>query len=195
MATSPPSGAARRLSLVVVALLAVAACGDDGGGGGEQAQVDEFCDQVRSLDDGGQTIDLDDPGGLTELEEFVEDAPSGVRDDLDYFVEQAKQLDELDEDDPEALNEAFGLFLDPQFIESIQGFGVFVRDECGIDVPGLDELESIDPGQIEEDLNDLEGQFDEFRDELEGGLEDFQDQLEGEFGEPGEPPPDTAAGG
>ena len=161
---------------VVVALL-LAACGDDSGSGGDggtdgpaspdPARTEAFCDEVRGLQEGDEGLDISDPAGLAAFEQLIADAPAGVQDDLNYFVDQTKRFEDLDEDDPTSIGEAFGLFFDPAFIDAIKGFGTFLRDECDIEVPGLDELDDFDPDALQQDLSDLDGELDELQDQLD----------------------------
>lgn len=163
------------VAAAVVAVL-LASCGDDSGGGDasggaatppDPARTAAFCDEVRSLQAGDAGLDISDPAGLAAFEQLIAGAPSAVQDDLNYFVDQTKRFEDLDEDDPTSIGEAFGLFFDPEFIDAIKGFGTFLRDECDIDVPGLDELEDFDPDALQQDLSDLDGELDDLQDQLD----------------------------
>lgn len=167
----------RALALACVGALLVVGCGDDGGGGSTEA----FCARVAEVDASDDSISLDDPAGLAEFEALVADAPDQIRPQLEMIGSLVGDLDELDENDPEAFAQAFGLLFDPEFIGAIKDFGVFARDECGVEIEGLDELESFDPAQIEEELGDLGTQLEEDLGDLGTDLEQFGEELESEL--------------
>ena len=168
----------RALALASVGALLFVSCGDDSGGGGS---TEAFCDRVAEVDASGDTISLDDPAGLAEFEALVADAPDQIRPQLEMIGSLVGDLDQLDENDPEAFAQAFGLLFDPEFIGAIKDFGVFARDECGIEIEGLEELEGFDPAQIEEELGDLGGQLEEELGDLETDLEQFGEDLQSEL--------------
>lgn len=136
-------------ALLLLALVSfpLAACGDDddsggadgsGGGGGDAAS---FCDDARDLDERFAGIGEDfDPESLAEVRNTLADldAPAEIEDDFETLVDGfdvlIEALEDIDINDPEALQELGGLA--EEFEESeaaADRIGTFLEEECGIE--------------------------------------------------------------
>jgi hypothetical protein len=139
--TSPRHTASRTLVALVAAVALIgASCGDDGGGGSTEA----FCAALEDQE-ANQELDLDDPEGLAEFNALVDQAPEEVRGAMEEFGQVAQELENLDDNDPEAFGAVFALFGDPDFLRALQELSVFMADECGLEVDGIDEIREMDP--------------------------------------------------
>ena len=183
-------GRMRKLLAIVFSALfltTLAACGDDGdddqeaGSGSASAPEDEgggggdFCEQAEVLadDDTLDELDFDDPEefevALGILEDFADEAPGEIEDDLDRMVEAFAAVGEAVEeagDDPEAQAEIFEEIED-EFadIEEVgERIEEFVQEECDVDLSDEadDTTDTTDSGDDGEDTS----------------LEDFADDVE-----------------
>jgi hypothetical protein len=142
-------------STSVVRLLAVAlsfaviaaACGDDGGESSTQA----FCDALEEQD-ANENLDLDNPEDLAAFNELIDQAPDEVRGAMEELRDLTEDMEALAEEgeggeaDFEAGLEAmFSIFANPDFLKAIQDVSVFMADECGLEVEGIDEIRELDP--------------------------------------------------
>lgn len=131
------------VALVALVLLA-GACGSDG----DSESTEAFCAQLEEQG-ANEDLDLGDPEDLAAFEQLTEEAPEEVQGALEQFQDVAADLEGIDEDDPEAFGDAFGtifaLFADPEFLTALQDMAVFMADECGLEVEGIDEIRDLDP--------------------------------------------------
>ncbi|MFP4513278.1 MAG: hypothetical protein ACLFRV_10085 [Acidimicrobiales bacterium] len=137
-----------RLAAVLSALaLFLAACGDDDGGGGAMSD-DEFCEMMADLEE--DAADLDDLEALAMFTDVADQAPDPeVREAMQLFAEKIDELEGLDEDDPEAMGEAFAVMMDPEVTEATETIDTYMSDVCGIDT-GTD-VGGDDGGFFDED--------------------------------------------
>lgn len=142
------------VALVALALVA-GACGSD-----DSESTEAFCAQLEEQG-ANEDLDLSNPDDLAAFEELTDEAPEEVKVAMEQFQSVVADLEGIDEDDPEAFGDAFGtifaLFADPEFLTALQDMAVFMADECGLEVEGIDEIRELDP----EDPSAL---FEEFSD-------------------------------
>jgi hypothetical protein len=131
------------------ALLAVS-CGDDSGG-----STQAFCDLATETD-AGNSLDIDTPEGIAQVEQLIETAPDSVKEPLDKLEELASEFSKIDENDPEAFTAAFELFADPEFLGAVKDVSIFFADQCGIEIDGIDEIRELDPNDPDALLGNLE---------------------------------------
>jgi hypothetical protein len=136
-------------TVAAFALLAVS-CGDDSGG-----STEAFCDLAVEMD-AGNSLDVDTPEGVEQVERLIEIAPSSIKEPLEKLEDLASQFNEIDESDPEAFTAAFELFADPEFLGAVKDVSIFFADECGIEIDGIDEIRDLDPNDPDALLGDLE---------------------------------------
>ena len=130
------------MGAVALAALALGGCGGSDGGG----DTDAFCEQIRALDAEDDVADDDIAAAAEQFEALIGDAPDEIADDLRIVVDAFAELDEIDEDDPEAFELFFELFQRPEFVEATETLEQFGVDECGLepsaDTDVLDEVTS-----------------------------------------------------
>jgi hypothetical protein len=132
------------LTAVVVAVLLAGACGSDDG----TESAEAFCAELEEQG-ANEDLDLGNPEDLAAFDELTDEAPDEVKGALEQFRDVAQELEGIDEEDPDAFGDAFGavfaLFADPEFLGAVQDLGIFMADECGLEVEGIDELRELDP--------------------------------------------------
>lgn len=138
LGTFPGMRTSSRGSAAVLAfvLMIASACGsssDDAGSGGSSGG--DFCEQIVALEAAAEGIEGDnlDEAALDSLRSLRDAAPDEIRDDMVLFVDVFEQLAEVDENDPESVEVAFGLLFDPAVIaagENIEAYGV---EKCGLE--------------------------------------------------------------
>lgn len=142
MAATRPARPIVLLGVVLVLALLTAACGDDGG---DQASAEDFCAELEAQE-ANQDLDLDNPEDLAAFEELIDEAPDEVRPALEEFRDLAGEFEDLEESDPEeAFGALFALFADADFLRALQDLSIFMADECGLEVEGIDEIRELDP--------------------------------------------------
>lgn len=135
--------------------LALVGCSSSDGGGDDSASASDFCDDVsalEALEDGGDSQVTEDD--LASFQDFVDAAPDEISADLQVLADLLTQLAELDEDDPDAFGEVFGLFFDPEVVAATENVETFISDECGIDI---DDSSSDAESDADGPPGDLEG--------------------------------------
>lgn len=162
-----------------------AACGDDSGGGGVSTEA--FCAELERID-ANADIDIEDPEALAEFTALAERAPEEVRGAMQEFAEIANRLEGLDDDDPEAFGAAFALFGDPDFLQALKTVSLFMADDCGLEVDGIDEIRELDP-------DDPSSLFGDFGTEGGGGADDDLGLGLDGSGDDGAPGDDFGGGG
>jgi hypothetical protein len=136
-------------TVAAFALLAVS-CGDDSGG-----STEAFCDLAIEMD-AGDSLDVDTPEGVEQVEQLIEIAPSSVKEPLAELQDLASQFSDIDENDPEAFTAAFELVANPEFLGAVKDVSIFFADECGIEVDGIDEIRELDPNDPDALLGNLD---------------------------------------
>lgn len=141
MAASGSVRTAMFVGVVLVLALVAAACGDDG----DQASTEQFCAELEAQE-ANQDLDLDNPEDLAAFEELIDEAPDEVRPALEEFRDLAQEFEDLEESDPdEAFGALFAVFANPDFLRALQDLSIFMADECGLEVEGIDEIRELDP--------------------------------------------------
>ncbi len=164
----------RAVVAVAVALLTASACS----GGGASGDVPEPEVEVDSAVDAGDTagsepsdadfcaaisaiqtaeFELEEtfgPEARTLFADVQRAAPDEISEDVATVVATLEAIAEIgisaDEDDPEAVDEAFEILLDPEFTEANENLEAYTSQACGIDLGEESE------GEIGlEDLDDL----------------------------------------
>lgn len=156
--------------LIVVVSLLLAACGSDASApGGDSGDVEAFCALMEESEESGDDLDPTTPEGQAQLAEILDTAPSGIKGDLEVLFEMVEQFEGVDENDPEAFEEAFALMFNPEFLAAAENLDTFAVEECGLPPSG-------DFGQDESYGDDLFGD-DPFGDDTDGG-DDSEESLE-----------------
>lgn len=152
----PPPGSSeatvtRRL-LALLCLLALvvgtaAACSDDSGGdssddstpdeeasgddeGGGDGDICTLADENLALIE-GESDDLPTEEQVAALQEIADAADEEVQDDFQVVVDAYEEVATADDTDFDAL---FDTFFDPEFIGAIEQVGLYLEDECGLDI-------------------------------------------------------------
>lgn len=132
------------LAVIIVLALVAAGCGSDD----DSESTEAFCAQLEEQG-ANEDLDLSNPDDLAVFEELTDEAPEEVKGAMEQFQSVIADLEGIDEDDPEAFGDAFGtifaLFADPEFLTALQDMAVFMADECGLEVDGIDEIRELDP--------------------------------------------------
>ena len=131
------------LAALAALVVLAGACGSD-----DSQSTEAFCAQLEEQG-ANEDLDLGNPEDLAAFDELTDEAPEEVRGALEQFRDVAEDLENLDEDDPDAFGDAFGavfaLLGDPEFLGAVQDMAIFMADECGLDVEGIDEIRALDP--------------------------------------------------
>lgn len=125
---------ARTLTALALCLaLEGASCGGDDSGSGPALSNEEFCAKVEALDamDPG-TDDMAEV--VATVEELADAAPSEeLRDAMRALVPVMTALENLDENDPDAMNKIMEIMMDPEVIAAGELIENFSSETCGID--------------------------------------------------------------
>jgi len=144
-----------------VAALGLAGCGGSDGGGDTEA----FCEQIRAIDATDEAAGDDIAAAAEQFDALTDDAPDEIADDLRVVVDAFAELDEIDEDDPEAFELFFELFQRPEFLEATETLEQFGVDECGLepaaDIGAPDEVNSGADEAIGVDTESVGGDIDD----------------------------------
>lgn len=120
---------------------ALAACGDDGddASSDDAGASGDFCEQADALanDDSLDELDFEDPDdvaiGVGILEDFRDEAPDEIRDDLSTLIDAFEAVAAAGSD-PEALAELEEQFSDLDEVST--RVEEFVLEECDVDISG-----------------------------------------------------------
>jgi hypothetical protein len=146
----------RRLLIAATALLfvlALGACSDDDSSSDEAATDDVATDDSAPASDEGSEADSEfcaeveeqaelfegssDTGATDEdlaaFDDLVAVAPETIQPDLETVRDTYVEISELGED-PDSIGDAFDILFDPEFIGAIEQVGIFLEEECGIDI-------------------------------------------------------------
>jgi hypothetical protein len=168
----------RRLLIAATALLfvlALGACSDDDSSSDEAATDDVATDDSAPASDEGSGSDSEfcaeveeqaelfegssDAGATDEdlaaFDDLVAVAPETIQPDLETVRDTYVEISELGED-PASIDEAFDILFDPEFIGAIEQMGIFLEEECGIDIetPSEAGLDGGDEGSDDEEEAD-----------------------------------------
>jgi len=124
----------RTLTTLTVCLALVgASCGGDDSGSGSALSNEEFCAKVEALDAmDPSTGDMADV--VTTVEELADAAPSNeLRDAMLALVPVMTALENLDENDPDAMNKIMEIMMDPEVIAAGELIEEYSTETCGID--------------------------------------------------------------
>ena len=126
------------IGLAAAGLLAVTGCSDsDNESGGEAASgggsAADFCDDFQALDDRFN----EDPEAAADAEQVLDgleslDPPAEIEDAYQTVIDASRRTNELDLEDPEAVEEMQQLSQDAAEAEA--EVTTFLQDECGIDL-------------------------------------------------------------
>jgi len=126
----------RTLTTLAVCLALVgASCGgdDSGSGSGSALSNEEFCAKVEALDAVDPSTD-DMADVVTTVEELADAAPSDeLRDAMLALVPVMTALDNLDENDPDAMSKIMEIMMDPEVIAAGELIEKYSTETCGID--------------------------------------------------------------
>jgi hypothetical protein len=119
--------------------LVATACGNDdgpasagGGGGGGAMSEQAFCNMIAEIEEDAD--DLDDAEAIAMFGRMAQRAPNPeLREAMLRLADAAELLEDLDDDDPESIGEAFALMFDPDFVAAAETIERFMSDTCGID--------------------------------------------------------------
>ena len=140
------------------ATLVLASCGSDGSAGGDGdgggasggSDTEAFCEQIRELQAEADTS-VDAPAGTAEqFDALIDSAPDEFVDDVRLLVDALAELEELDENDPEAFEQVFEIIARPGFVEASERLEEFGVEECGLD-PSPDDGAAFDDESILQD--------------------------------------------
>jgi len=156
---------ARLVAVVAVAVVAGACGGSDESTTAGDSSGEEFCDQIRELEESGDTDD-DLAAAAEELNALIDNAPDELRGDLEVVSEAFSELSDLDEDDPESFTAIFEVFGREEVIEATDNLERYGVEECGLD-PTSDAGDEGDAVSTDDDAaDDAElGDGDDDRDE------------------------------
>jgi len=121
----------RDQAVAVCAVFAV--LGSCGSGADETADVEEFCRQVRELNENDVDVAEDLDVALAQFEGLVADAPADLRDDLEVVVDAFSELSEVDENDPDAFVAFFEVLGRPEVVAAAENLERFGVEECGLE--------------------------------------------------------------
>lgn len=95
---------------------------------------EEACAAIEDL----EALDDDDNEDFDKVFALMETARDASPDELvehwDALIDVFGELADLDENSPEAMAKALGLFEDPEFLEAAAAIDDFAEEECGIDI-------------------------------------------------------------
>lgn len=107
------------------------ASGDEGDGeGGGDGDICTLADENLALIE-GESDDLPTEEQVAALQEIADAADEEVQDDFQVVVDAYEEVATADDTDFDAL---FDTFFDPEFIGAIEQVGLYLEDECGIDI-------------------------------------------------------------
>lgn len=122
------------------------ASGDDEGGDGD---ICTLADENLALIE-GESDDLPTEEQVAALQEIADAADEEVQDDFQVVVDAYEQVATADDTDFDAL---FDTFFDPEFIGAIEQVGLYLEDECDIDIETPSEG-STDGDEGDEEADD-----------------------------------------
>lgn len=89
-----------------------------------------FCDSLAEA----EAADLDDDEALAAFALLANRAPNPeLRSAMNSIAEVVELLEDLDEDDPESVSQAFSVMFDPEFMEAAETIEQFMVETCGMD--------------------------------------------------------------
>jgi len=124
--------------------------GDERGGGSEGrgpggGGPDEFCATLREVSEQTDVQDVQQVVGM--LRELRDQAPGELTRHFDVMIGMIERLENIDEEDPEALGELFEALMDPAVKEAGDAVGRYAADHCGLDLNGgIDLQPGVVPG-------------------------------------------------
>lgn len=83
---------------------------------------------------GGLDLSTGAPSAIDGIEQLAADAPDSLQGDFDTFLEGARSIADLDQDDPDALAAIFALITDPDFAAAADAIESYTGSECGVEL-------------------------------------------------------------
>lgn len=125
---------------ISLALLGVSCGGDDGGfadigggNGGKALSDEEFCAEIVALDDVDPSVD-DMADVATMIEDLADKAPDDeLRDAMLTLIPVMTAMGDIDENDPDAMNEVMEIMMDPEVLAAGELIEKYSTETCGID--------------------------------------------------------------
>lgn len=110
--------------------------GVDGGSGGKSLSDEEFCAEIEALDDVDPSVD-DMADVVTMIEDLADKAPNDeLRDAMLALVPVMSALADIDENDPDAMNEVMEIMMDPEVLAAGELIETYSTETCGIEPSG-----------------------------------------------------------
>lgn len=151
---------------------------DRSAGDSSDISVAGFCAALEAFD--GDEADDDPAAAASRLRALAAEAPDGVRDDLETLTAAFEELADLAPDSPEAVGEAFRVFLDPDVMQAAMDLEAFAAQECGFELdssPAEGELPETGSG-AGDDLADLSLEdLDRIEEDAEGAGATWPDKI------------------
>ena len=143
------------------------ACGGDSGGSNALSEA-EFCDKIASVE-GTAPADADMTTVLAVLADLADSAPTKeLRDAIETITPIMKELDGMDENDPEVFAKAMEIMMDPKIVAAGAALEKFSTETCGL--PPSTEPPSSD---VSGDM--VDGSGDIFDNMSAGDISDYVD--------------------
>ncbi len=124
------------VGVVLVSALVLVGCGSDAAGPGGGGSVEAFCTLMEESESSGEELDPTTAEGKEKLQEVLDAAPSEIKGDVEVLFGMIDDFEGVDEDDPEAFEQAFSLMFNPEFISAAENLDTFAVEECGLPPSG-----------------------------------------------------------
>lgn len=104
--------------------------GSGGSGGGDAVSIEEFCDKISALESAVEPDDM--ASAVAVIADLADSAPTDeLKDALETMLPVLEGMAEIDENDPDAMNELMTLMMDPDVMEASAVMEAFGDEECG----------------------------------------------------------------
>lgn len=129
-------------------------CGGDSGGSNALSEA-EFCDKIASFE-GTAAQEADTTTMLAVLNELADSAPTEeLRDAIKTIAPIMKELEGIDESDPEAFAKAMEIMMDPDIVAAGAVLETFTAETCGL-------TDTTDPASSDTSGDMVDGSGDTF---------------------------------
>ena len=124
-----------------LALVGASCGGDDGGFAGSALTDEEFCSKITEMESlGSGETEADMAAAVAVIEDLATSAPTKeLRDALETLVPVMTEMAGIDENDPDAMNKAFEVMMDPKVIAAGELIDKYGTETCGFSDESADE--------------------------------------------------------
>ncbi len=117
------------LGVILCCPVSLVACGGDSSSSGARLTDEQFCAKVADMDD----LETFDASAIAAMNDLIDAAPNDeLRKALKVLVPVMTEMEDVDENDPDAMSKIMEIIMDPKVTEAGEVIEKYSTDVCGI---------------------------------------------------------------